>query len=149
MIKHIWSVLCQKSVIDSDTNNITLFDILERIDIEIKIENPQLPEPERINIPINFEIVSFFENTDPLKNTSGDNIIEFCDSKGQVLNSFKQEVKMPKGMKRLRARFKINGLAVNKVSSDYVFRIKLKSHDMEKYKTLTEIPFETSIKIHN
>ena len=31
MIEHIWSVLCSRSVIDSETNNVSIQDVIEHI----------------------------------------------------------------------------------------------------------------------
>ncbi len=57
MIRHVWSVLCTKSSIDSDTNNISLFEILEQIQVS------QFPEPagDAITVvPMPVELVSLW-----------------------------------------------------------------------------------------
>ena len=59
MINHIWTVVCTKSVIDSDTNNISLIDTIERLRINLPIGQSSNTAP--INISINFEIVSLWE----------------------------------------------------------------------------------------
>jgi len=46
MLEHIWSVLCSRSVIDSETNNVSIQDVIEQITINAEpAENGFLPFP--------------------------------------------------------------------------------------------------------
>ena len=57
-IEHVWSVLCEKSVIDSETNNLSLTNILEEIQISLK-EKGIIDSSEK-TVPINFELVTMW-----------------------------------------------------------------------------------------
>ena len=56
MARHIWTVLCESSVVDKDTNIVSLFNALERITLI------DLPEEEDwpINVPVNFHLVTLW-----------------------------------------------------------------------------------------
>ena len=47
-MKHIWSILCRNAIVDKDTNNVSLLNVIERIIFEPKqklAENKKLPIP--------------------------------------------------------------------------------------------------------
>jgi hypothetical protein len=57
MINHIWTIICEKSIIDQETNNISLYNVLEQITItrpaDIAEERPGI-------IPIKHEVVTLW-----------------------------------------------------------------------------------------
>lgn len=53
MINHVWSILCQGSSLDSDSNNLSLFNILETITIYSQSKEEHI-------LPLRFEIVSMW-----------------------------------------------------------------------------------------
>jgi len=56
MIDHVWSVLCGRSTTDRDSNNISLFEILEQINLLGPV-----PEPSaKAALPMQFEVVSLW-----------------------------------------------------------------------------------------
>lgn len=59
MINHIWTVICTKSVIDSETNNISLIDTIELLTVNVTSGAGNIGET--INLAINFEIISLWE----------------------------------------------------------------------------------------
>src|SRR3989338_249472 len=59
MIKHAWTVLCQKSIMDQETNNISL-DVLEQLNVK-DLSFPE--EAKGIIFPIQMEIVSLWYRT--------------------------------------------------------------------------------------
>ena len=61
MINHIWSVLCQRSVIDSKSNNISLIDIFEKLEVNLSVPVSEgKNKVKKINVPVNYEIVSLW-----------------------------------------------------------------------------------------
>ena len=133
-MKHIWSVLCKKSVIDADTNNINL-EVLEEVTFNIPLEKDfKLPA----SLSFDYEIVSFWSSS----KKTGEKFyieIEFIDPDNKTLNKLEQEITFPENKSRLRTRVKANGLAVTK-EGDYALKIKAKEKKSANFKTLTEIP---------
>lgn len=64
MIEHIWSVACTRALIDKDSNNVTLSEVLEQLTVEAAIPRSDFPGGEPV-LPIEFEIVSFWIRTNP------------------------------------------------------------------------------------
>lgn len=144
MIKHIWSVLCQKTIIDSDTNNISLVDILEQLTANVNIKDPK-NEPKEINVPINFEVVSFWLKDSAEKVVKADLEIEIIDPEGKVLKKFPQTLKFPPNIRRLRSRLRIIGLVLT-VSGNYIFKVKIKDEKRKEYQDVAELPLEVNLK---
>ena len=64
-MKNIWSVLCQNAIIDKDTNNVSLLNVVEEVHI------PTEPPPESIvgtskaSMSPSFELVTLWRRSDP------------------------------------------------------------------------------------
>jgi hypothetical protein len=57
MIKPIWSVLCEGTSIDSETNKVSIFNTLDGLTI--------FGDPEQeTGVPIRFEVISFWERSE-------------------------------------------------------------------------------------
>jgi hypothetical protein len=50
MIRHIWSALCERAVVNKDTNNVSLFEVLEEVQVSVQAsgEGGSAPLPMRI-----------------------------------------------------------------------------------------------------
>ncbi len=123
MVKHVWSIICNKSVIDSESNTISLFDVMEQININIA--GPKPPEEgKKILFPIQFEIVSLWtrENIeDPVKAEGRAKFIGPSE-KGLGLMSFDIDLS---GFVRTRTRQKVSGFPFEG-SGLYYFKIECK-----------------------
>lgn len=144
MIKHIWSVLCQKTIVDSDTNNISLVDILEQLTANVNIKDPK-NELKEINVPINFEVVSFWLKDSAEKVVKANLEIEIIDPEGKVLKKFPQTLEFPPNIRRLRSRLRILGFVLT-VSGNYVFKVKIKDEKRKEYQDVAELPLEVNLK---
>lgn len=144
MIKHIWSVLCQKSSVDQQSNNVSLFDVFEALEVGINpttnIEPPDNPE---FNIPIQYQVVTLWTITDA-KNNEGEIRVTLINPDGKEKILVKSDLKFPSGKRRMRSINQIQGLPVNK-SGDYHFIVELKQE--EKFQKVSDIPLEVKLNI--
>jgi hypothetical protein len=61
MIDHIWRVVCAKSSTDRETNNLSLFDVLEQVNVLGPV-----PEPgQQAALPMPYELVSLWARSNP------------------------------------------------------------------------------------
>ena len=143
-IKHVWSVLCKESIINNDDNVISLLGVLEELNTTITLMDSKHSRPEKINIPINFEIVNYWvkELSEEVKMQIKTSTI---DPDGKELNNVVSESIFPQEVKRLRSRLKVQGLSVTK-NGEYNFRISVKTDKEKDYKLVAELPL--SVKIH-
>lgn len=144
LIKHIWSVLCRESVINKDDNAISLNGILEKINSTlIPIKTPR--KQEKIVIPLSYEIISFWTKEID-KEVNLDIKIALVDPKGNQLEELTNNLIFPKESKRLRTRFRIQGLPVS-VNGIYLFRVSLKLQKEKRFTIISEVPLEVEYTI--
>lgn len=141
-MKHIWTILCKKSIIDSDTNNITLNESLEEISFSIPLDkNFKLPA----SFNFDYELVSFWTSSKHKGEEKFFMKIDFIDPDKKVLSHLEQEITFPENKKRLRTRIKSNAINVTR-EGEYTFVIRAKEKKTETFKALTEIPLSIIIK---
>lgn len=147
-IKHIWSVLCDSSVVDRETNNISLQKILEKLDVGIGTK-PGAPQelPEKINIPFNFEIVTLWarEDFEDKKERKVDVKIETIDPKGHKLAEINNGFTMTSEFRRMRGRTKSANILLTSPGR-YLFRISGREVPNGDYEMVSELPLEVEIK---
>ncbi len=145
-IRHVWSVLCQKSVIDTETNNLSLYDILEELNIDIEFKGNEPRSIDLVNVPFKYEVVSLWENNGKQNSLDGAEIdVDFINPEGKILKEFKNILEVPKLKARMRTRLKIDGIGVSGEGA-YMFNIKIKEKGQNTYKTVAKLPLTVKIK---
>jgi len=127
-IEHLWSILCEKSVIDQETNNISLTNVLESIQVQIQLAKDVSIEGNLLTaekaLPINFELVTAWrrlgegEIKEPAR-------VECFDPNGKLLATYDYKVEMVKSSERYRFRTRFNGFKFT-VPGNYRFVTKLR-----------------------
>jgi hypothetical protein len=145
-MKHVWSILCQTSIRDRDTNRtsaINAMDVIGFIVDKDKFEKNKM-------IPANLEIVSLWSN---LKKDKKKFIvkIELIDSKKKVLNNSELTVGGEKDNSELNeARSVVTKMAISFLSvtsaGQYFFRVSQKHSNDKKFNIVAELPLEIKIK---
>lgn len=145
MIKHIWSVLCQKSSVDQQSNNVSLFDVFEALEVGINpAANIKTSNNPELNIPIQYQIVSLWTIADA-KNNGGEVRITLISPDGEEKILVNSELKFPTGKRRMRSINQIQGLPVNK-SGDYHFVVELKQE--KEFQKVADLPLEVKLNIN-
>ncbi len=138
--KHVWSVLCRKSLIDGTTNQVSLLDILEEVVFTIpKPFSDSLKDEMSLGkaavFPFEYEVISLWEN---VKRTSGDSyIVEMIDPDNERKELGSGELKF-ENIDRLRVRIQSTHLPVKK-EGRHSFIIKIKSG--EEQEEVASLPF--------
>lgn len=62
MIHHVWSILCRSSSVDSESNNISIFSVIEQFKLELLTDhNPETDEEsELVPIPSGLQLVTLW-----------------------------------------------------------------------------------------
>lgn len=142
-IKHIWSVLCKESVINQDDNIISLMGVIEELTISlIRPENTTEKLPEKINIPLTYEVVSYWTR-EGSKAGDIDIKITVVSPDGETLLNNEHSATFPENTKRLRTRLKIQGFVV-KTPGEYLLNVYLKDKK-NKFNQVSQIPIELKI----
>ncbi len=142
-ITHIWSVLCGQSIINSDNNQISLLNVMERFEINAVVQNSKDFEKD-INIAVAYEVVSFWINSSEDKEVKGIVDISVKNPNNEERHLFSTEFTIPANTKRLRTRLKIAGFVV-KGSGIYNFIIKFRETEKDEPKEVTILPLEVVV----
>jgi|SRR3989344_7002205 len=145
-IRHIWSVLCKKSSINQDDNLISMDDVLEEINVTFTKNNDVAKYPYKLNVPMNYEIVSFWFKGKKEELAKAQIEYSLISPDGNELFNKIQDIEIPINIRRFRSRMKISGLPVT-MSGDYIFRVKLKEDREKSFKLYSELPLEVKIQI--
>ncbi len=144
-VKHIWSVLCKESIVNQDDNLISLIGILEEINSVMTPLDKNYKKADKFIIPFNYELVNYW-----IKNVSKevrlDVKVEILDPNAKQLSESLNTSVFPENSKRLRTRFKIQGIPVTE-NGRYSVRISMKEDEDKIYKVITELPLDVKFRI--
>ncbi len=149
MIRHGWSIICKESVIDSASNNISLLNVLEAINIEIEKANKdgdkvEKSEDFKMTVPISFQVVTLYITDNPSAGKIGKGRITFVDPNGVQISSIDYDINFKK-KKRVRHRSHINGLACT-TSGEYKFKIQYKVDGEENWVDAATLPLFITVR---
>ncbi|MEX2054533.1 MAG: hypothetical protein WD883_03280 [Candidatus Colwellbacteria bacterium] len=145
-INNNWNILCEKSVIDADSNNLSLNNIVEEIQIEIPKDKLSAAEEVK-RVLFKCELITHWSRE---KETSKDIPfglkIEELGPENNTLNSMEHEAVFPKGKRRLRHRIKMDGFLV-KEPGKYAFKISAREGKSDTYSLIGEVPIDVRFKV--
>lgn len=142
-MQHIWSILCRSSQIDVDTNNLSINNVFEQLVVTVDPKTA-VKGLKTINIPLEYEFVSLWVKENQEKKIKAEITLDIADPQGNLLKSFTQSGKMPETMRRLRTRFRIQGLGLT-TSGIYKFIVKIKEEGRKDFRTASEVPLEVHL----
>ncbi|MCK5415870.1 hypothetical protein KAI92_00405 [Candidatus Parcubacteria bacterium] len=144
-MKHVWSILCHKSIIDQETNALSLIDSLEEITIDIK----KGKQVDKINLQgISYNLVSYIVRSDIKEKEKGEIKIEIIDPQNNLIKEITQPFEIKKGVNKIRVQMQFNGLIISG-EGRYTYRIGLKNEETKKYNTVAELPLDIKYNIIN
>jgi hypothetical protein len=135
MIDHVWTVVCRQSVIDCDSKNLSLFNVLEQITIQGEANTE-----ERTVIPMDLEVVSLWSRSDYDVSAKGVQRLTLLSPDGENLASGEQQIDLSKH-RRFRNRARFRGLPM-KGAGRYIFRVEQMTEGEAEWQRVTDIPLE-------
>jgi len=144
-INCVWGHLCSLSSIDQERNNISLFNLIDQLNLPLDFFKERERQKAKIGLfPVSYEIVLLFRkivNIDTSHELAVDVKIKLVDPSGEVLQETLSPIKFAPGIKRFRARIRSNAVAVT-TTGDYVYRVEVKEPLAEDFMQVLNIPFE-------
>ena len=132
MLEHIWSVLCARSIIDSETNNVSIQDVVEQITINAEpIENGFLPFP--------LELITLWGRKESDKPAKGTERVTFVTPSGKSEVVSEAEIDLS-SVERHRHRVRFPGLPVSEAGK-YYFKVEMKNGSNE-WKLASAVPLK-------
>lgn len=120
MIEHAWSVVCDKTIVDSDSNNISL-DAVEQLSVG-GLEVPA--EKEAVMLPYRLTVASLWYRTDPDVEATGKARILFLAPNSEELGRFEVDLDLA-GHERSRTRCVMQAIPIAGPGR-YLFVVELK-----------------------
>lgn len=149
-IQHLMTTICQSSAVDTDTNSLSLFNIIEEINVNLKPLNNQLiDQKEKKSIPFPFELVSVWTKLID-GDVSSEIKFSLIDPLGEVIQEIPHNLEIKSTHQRMRIRIKVNGIVVTK-PGQYFYLVELKSKngftEVSKIPLTIKIPVSTDLNI--
>lgn len=147
-LNHIWTIICTNSAVDIDSNNVSLFDLIEKVTLAVpksEFDKAHQQGAKGIVFPIPFEIVTRFRRENSIVADAADVRFRLLNQKGEEVLAGEQKVALKVGVENLRVRNKINGLPVDAAGVYWVLT-EVKSVDNEHFTEVNRLPLEIALK---
>lgn len=145
MIDHVWTVVCSKSVVDQESNNITLMDVVEQINAAVAVP-PEAGGEQPTVLPFNFEVVTLWSRADLETPITGRARVLLIAPSGQQHESMPEYEINLVDHKRFRGRIKAQGLPAD-TSGVVRFRVQLRIGDEEEWHDAANIPVQINLTV--
>lgn len=139
MPTHLWSVLCSKSVIDKDSQQVSLFDVIETI--AVKLAEPPPHPPQTGVVPFHTELVTLWRRSDPDLAETATCRCEIVTPAGKSIASSTMQMDFSKT--RFRTTFKADALPIEG-SGTYLFNVAVQT-SADKWQTVASLPLEVTV----
>jgi hypothetical protein len=135
MIEHVWSVLCTRASIDKETNNISLFDVIEQIAIVDWTGQPGTAAAE-------FELVSLWTRDELNRPERAEARVSVRNPSGRRSVEQIQEIDL-RQFRRLRARSAFKGLPIEGPGL-YIFIVEMRVPGQEQWIPVAKVPLDVT-----
>lgn len=145
MIKHIWSVLCSQSVRDADSQNISLFNVIEQLQVTLMAG---APEDAVHRLPIPLELITLWERgewevDEHAPGTVGQSTVSVLDPTGRSLAQAQMTADLSAN-RRCRSKLVFGGMPIT-VSGRYVVQVSLQEEGEGEPSIVAEVPVEVNV----
>ena len=141
-MKHIWTVVCENSSVDKETNLLSLFNCVEQI--TLTSNKGHLLSKEGIIINVNFQLISFWTIKDKNKDNELDIKLEIIAPNGNSLFSYDNHFKINKGNVKFRNIIKISTLKIIG-EGRYIIKMMCKKNKTGNFEIVSESPLDVKI----
>lgn len=147
-VNHEWTVLCSSSIVDRDLNNLSLINLIERLNLNVDLkEGNSWDENEGDTFPLNMVVVTRLRKIAPKDEVvTGSIRLEFVSPDKKGLGTFENDFELKSDVDNIRMRFGIGALRLTK-SGLYHFDVSVKESDEGKFKKLYSLPLEVNLNI--
>jgi hypothetical protein len=135
MIDHVWTVVCSRAVIDRESNNVSLENVLEQLTISTG------PKPGGL-LPIRIDVMTLWVRSDFNVPATGTGRVTFVSPSGAESELLEFPINLEEHQRfRSRARYQALPLAE---SGRYSFRVDLRVDGAEEWQTVSVVPLEVN-----
>lgn len=138
-IQHAWTILSSGVSIDQDSNNLTLFNLIDQVVIPKShlIEMPLVGGEKKPAIPVAFVVVTQWRKLKDGAAVKGEAMVELIDPSGVSRQKAYYSMSFSEKVERFRSRVQWNGVRVT-TSGNYTFRVSLKEEEQKEFEPVGE-----------
>jgi hypothetical protein len=136
MIEHVWSVVCNGSSIDQETNTISIYNVIEQLGVFSDT-------PDSISLPIHLEIFSLWTRADEKIPDRSKMRIFFCDPSDNRNKKTELDIDLKEAV-YFRSRIRVDGLDL-KGDGRYKFVVELQQEGKDTWEKVASLPILVSI----
>lgn len=135
MIEHIWTVLCTRSIVATDSNNVSLIEVVE----QIALKDAAFPT----EISINLDLVTLWTRAPVDQPSQGRARVVLANPSHKELRSTEYSVNLSE-VERHRTTLRLHGLPVEQVGYHYLF-VQLQQEGDSNWETVVKIPLKIAL----
>ncbi len=138
MISHVWTVICSRSVIDEESKNISLMDIVEQVTI-----SAESAKQKETLLPLPFEVVTLWAREAASGKSETEARLRLLSPENKEIHHQSYRVDL-QDHPRMRTRIRVPGLPFLGAGI-YTFCVDLRRQDGETWREVAHIPLQVQI----
>jgi|SRR3989344_3562664 len=145
-IKHIWSLVCSNSLLDGKTNNLSLFNLVEKLTLTVpktEMDKAKKTGAQGFLFPLGLEIMSRFYRQDNGE-TAFDYRLRFVNPEGKTIFNSERKIAVKKHIRNLRVGTNVKAWPISG-SGDYTLVVEAKEVSENRYEEIASIPLEVDL----
>jgi hypothetical protein len=131
MIDHIWSILCSNSIIDIETNNVSILNVIDQITVNAE------PSPDGF-LPMPFEVVTLWVRSEKDSPAQGMERLLLVSPSSETTVAAEAVIDLTKA-DRHRHRVKFSGIPAKEQGRHY-FKVEVKESTDTEWRQVAAIP---------
>ena len=135
MARLVWMVLCSKTTIDQRSNNISLLEVIEQLNVE------KGPPDQDITVPVSWELAILSTRTDPRSPEQQVGRVTIQMPSGRSVEVAQIEIKMTGDHRRIRNTIQSNALPLHGPGI-YEFVLEYKEPTGPEWREVGRFPLE-------
>ena len=127
LIKPVWALVCSSTSTDQNTNQVSIFNVIEEVTIGISGPRPADVFKNGVVVPLANELIALLQRADTsTKEIINECVVDVLDPFGISIGHVELPVKIEKDKQRSRINVKFNGFKVTS-SGEYLYKISVKN----------------------
>lgn len=144
-VRCVWGLVCSLSSIDQQRNNLSLFNVIDQLNIPIAFKKQaEVAKSEVIELGLEHEVVFLLRRTLSIELCSDllilDMKLSLADPTGKILSELLRPLEFKPGNRVLRYRVQNNIFRISS-EGDYVYRAEISYQGSNKFELVAEVPF--------
>jgi hypothetical protein len=147
MITHVWTAVCRESMVDEETNNISLLEAYENLQFDVNLSDQDYKKGTSIGVEFKLEVVSLFFRNTTTKVESFKETLLVLDPKGAKLGDAVADVTFQAANDRMRNIMRFDTFAVT-TSGVYLFQVFMSKAKASTKEPIAVVPVNVRVTVN-